>query len=177
MVIPLREAITDTELTKTVRDSISNFTCQEKDVETFIKDKAFDFERRDKSRTYLVFDDANGVLIAYFTLSLNALPFRETVSKNTIKRIDGFSKDIKATGIVLIGQFGKDCVFAGKVSGERLLNTCLETVYKSQEIVGGRFVMLECLEVPQVISFYEKNGFVLLQKDERDKYLQMIRRL
>ena len=76
MVIPLRKTIENAELAKTVADSISNFTCQDKDVESFLRDKALDFERRDKSRTYLVFDDATDALVAYYTLSLNALPLQ-----------------------------------------------------------------------------------------------------
>ena len=150
---------------------------QGKDVELFLEEKAEEFEKRNRSRTYLVFDDETVVLLGYFTLSLNALPFRSEVSKNTIKRIDGFSKDVTAAGIVLIGQFGKDAIAGSKLSGKLLLDICLEYVYKSQDIVGSRFVMLECLDVPQVVSFYKANGFTHLQMDANDKYLQMIRRL
>ena len=176
MVVALK-GLMQGEIPKAVHEAISQFSCKDKDVEDFLKTKAFDFERRDKSRTYLVFADENNALIGYFTLSLNALPFRSEVAKNTIKRIDGFSKDVKAVGIVLIGQFGKDCNLAKHFDGSRLLDICMESVYKAYDVVGGRFVMLECLEIQQVVSFYKKNDFVILQKDEKDKYLQMIRRL
>ena len=174
MVVTLQEALKSESL-EDVEDAISRFKCLDKDVETFLKTKAIDFERRDKSRTYLVFDD--DALLGYFTLSLNALPFRQEVSNNMIKRIDGFSKDVKAVGIILIGQFGKDSERAGTFKGSELLNLCMQKIRIAKGILGGRFVMLECLEIPQVVSFYEKNGFAVLQKDEKDKYLQMIRRL
>ena len=177
MVISLKNAIGDDATAAFLKEAIANFTCKDNDVETFLKAKAFDFERRDKSRTYLVFTDKDSVLLGYFTLTLNALPFRTGVSKNTIKLVDGFSKDVQAVGIIMIGQFGKDQKYAEHIKGTQLLDICLEAVYKAQDIAGGRFVMLECLEIPQVVSFYEKNGFVLLQRDEKDKYLQMIRRL
>ena len=176
MVIPLRE-VASNGANSFIEDAISKFTCQDKDVETFLKEKAFDFERRDKSRTYLVMDDSSGILLGYFTLSLNALPFRDSVSKNTIKRIDGFSKDVNAVGIVLIGQLGKDSEKAKGLSGIQLLNMCIEAVCKVQEIIGGRFVMLECQDITKVVEFYKKNGFQFLQFDEKDKYLQMVRRL
>lgn len=94
-----------------------------------------------------------------------------------IKNIDGYSKDIQAVGIILIGQFGKDAVLAKKVDGGSLLDLCMGTVYKAQEIVGGRFVLLECQNNEKVVSFYERQGFKSLQYDESDKYLQMVRRL
>jgi len=178
MVIPLQKII-DGNVSESISQAISQFTCQDKDVEMFLKNKAFDFERRDKSRTYLIFNDdgGGGTLVGYFTISLNALPFRESVAKNSIKRIDGFSKDVKAVGIILIGQFGKDCNLAKNIKGKDLLEICLRTIKKAKNIVGGRFVMLECLDVQQVVSFYKTNGFQPLQFDENDKYLQMVRRL
>ena len=57
------------------------------------------------------------------------------------------------------------------------LDICLEYVYKAQDIVGSRFVMLECMDIPQVVSFYKSSGFTLLQMDSKDKYLQMVKRL
>ena len=175
MVVQLQEIINDVPLA--ITDAISRFSCKDKDVELFLKQKAFDFERRDKSRTYLVLDDSTGLLLGYFTLSLKALPFRSGVSKNTIKNIDGFSKDIEAVGIILIGQFGKDYKTAKDVSGESLFKLCIEAVYQAQKIVAGRFVMLECQDNEKVVSFYKRNGFDFLQSDERDNYLQMVRKL
>jgi len=174
MVVPVKEVIVDTP--PVILDAIERFTCKDEDVETFLKKKSFDFERRNKSRTYLVFDDM-GVLLAYFTLALDALLFGDDVSKNTIKKIDGFSKDIQAVGIIMIGQFGKDSNLAKNVSGAQLLETCLETVYQIQSLVGGRAVMLECHDISKVVEFYKSNGFAVLQYDERDNYLQMVRLL
>ena len=176
MVVALHELICN-EVPVSLMNAIARFTCQDKDVETFLKDKAFEFERRDKSRTYLILDDESGILLEYFTISLAALSFGDGVSKNTVKRIDGFSKDVRAVGIILIGQFGKDCVLAKHVRGVELLDICMRTIKRVKNIIGGRFVMLECLDVKSVVSFYETNGFKLLQVDDRDKYLQMIRRL
>ena len=176
MVVPLREMMHG-NLPKAIHDAMSVFSCHDKDVEIFLKTKALDFERRDRSRTYLVFDEAAFDLLGYFTLSLNALPFRDKVSGNMIKRIDGFSKDVKAVGIILIGQFGKDKDLARTFKGTTLLDLCLQKVKLAQDITAGRFVMLECLDIPQVVSFYKSNGFTLLQMDSRDKYLQMVKRL
>jgi len=176
MVVSLREAI-DTCAFDKILSAISHFSCQDSDVETFLKTKAIDFEKRDKSRTYLVFDDLGTALLGYYTLSLKALPFSQNVSKSIVKSIDGFSKDIRAVGIVLVGQFGKDNNKAKNINGEYLFNICMETVYMVQDLIGGRFVMLECHEIEKVVQFYERQGFESLQYDETDKYLQMIRRL
>jgi hypothetical protein len=174
MVIPLRELDLDAA-PLFIKDLIARFTCLDNDVESFLKNKAFDFERRNKSRTYLIYE--GNLLIGYFTLSLTALPFQGHISKNTVKDIDGFSKNVQAVGIILIGQFGKDKVLAKNIAGKSLFDICLDTVYRAQQIVGSRFVMLECQSIPKVVSFYTDNDFSFLQYDKNDKYMQMIRRL
>lgn len=89
---PLREII-GTEREQAVADAVGRFSCKDKDVEFFLKNKALEFERCDKSRTYLVHDyeaysGGNVSVLAYFTLSLKSLEFRGTLSKNKIKEID-----------------------------------------------------------------------------------------
>jgi hypothetical protein len=74
MLIPLQRIVSG-EIPKFVSDGISGFTCRDGDVETFLKTKAFDFEIRNRSRTYLVFDDDKLDLLAYYTLSLKALNY------------------------------------------------------------------------------------------------------
>ena len=53
MVISLQEVING-DISGLIHNSISRFCCRDNDVETFLKGKAFDFEVRNKSRTYLI---------------------------------------------------------------------------------------------------------------------------
>ena len=177
----LREII-ETKYEKSIRNAIASFSCKDKEVESFLKNKAFEFEKRNKTRTYLVLDknkyeDGEIVLLAYFSLSLKSLDFRDTVSKSKIKDIDGFSKDVKGVAIALVGQFGKDENKADTVSGKDILNICMEFLYKVQTLIGGRYVLLECRETEKVVRFYRDTGFETLQLDKSDGYLQMVRRL
>ncbi|MDR1328932.1 MAG: hypothetical protein LBK23_04960 [Oscillospiraceae bacterium] len=171
----LREAV-GTKDEPAVRDAIEHFVCKDKDVEYFLKNKAFEFEKRGKSRTYLVIDDTRN-LVAYFTLSLKSLEFRDGLSRSKIKDIDGFSKEVKGVAIALIGQFGKDEATAKEVSGKDLLDLCMDKIYQVHTLIGGRYVLIECRDIEKVTEFYLGNDFELLQTDKSDNYLQMVRRL
>ena len=181
VVIQLKDIVgTDKELD--FIKSINLFSCKDDDVETFLKSKALEYEKRSKSRTYLILDDErlykNEIIICgYFTLSLKALNFSDNVSKSKIKSIDGFSKDIRMTATILIGQFGKDQYVAKNIDGSNLFSECLKVVYDIHNRVGNRIVLLECNNFDKIVSFYEKNGFEILQNSESGKYLQMIRQL
>jgi hypothetical protein len=177
MVVSLQKIIHG-NIPEYIADGIAGFTCRDKDVEGFLKNKSFDYERRNKSRTYLIFDDGNETLLGYYTLSLKSLRFTEAVSKSTIKNVDGYSNKVNSVGIVLIGQFGKDEVLAKSVAGSQLFERCLKTVYEARRIVGGRFVMLECLDIDKIVAFYRDCfDFTDLQESENCKYRQMIKKL
>lgn len=178
---PLGEIIGTNEESD-LTEAINAFICKDKDVEDFLKRKAIDFEKRDKSRTYLIFDKAEFMsgtmsILAYFTLSLKSLEFRDNVSKGKIKDIDGFSKEVRGVAIALVGQFGKDENVAKGVSGKALLDHCMEKIYQVKVLIGGRYVLIECHDIEKVVEFYRNNGFERLQLDKSDNYLQMIRRL
>jgi hypothetical protein len=155
--------------------ALAAFSCKDRDVENYLKTKAVEHERRNKSRTYLLLESTEDLkILAYFTLSVKILAFGTGLSKTQVQKIDGFNKDAKATPVMLIGQFGKDEHAAGKVQGDKLMQLCQYHLEQAQKIVGGRAVLAECLPIPAVIAFYERNGFALLQEDETDKYHQMI---
>ena len=66
-------------------NAFGKFTCQDKDVEKFLKEKALDFDKRNKSRTYLIINaetDDEIVILGYYTITMKNLPFSGTVSKS-----------------------------------------------------------------------------------------------
>jgi hypothetical protein len=137
-------------------------------------------DKRHKSRTYLAVDDEqvlNGEVVIYgfFTLTMKTLELGKTLSKNTIKRIDGFSKDVLATEAILLGQLGKNQNYQNDIDGQSLLDEALDTVHDIHTLAGGRIVFLECDENPKLVDFYSRSGFIPLQKC--GDYLQMIRYL
>ena len=94
--------------------AIEKFTCQDEEVENFLKEKALEFDRRNKSRTYLLIDgdiDEDIIIWGYYTLTLKSLKFANGLSNSKIKKIDGFRSDVTETESILIGQLGKDYNF------------------------------------------------------------------
>jgi len=171
-----------TRIEEPVRYAISQFSCKDKDVENFLKRKAFDFERRNKSRTYLIFDrekyaDGQFFLVAYFALSHKHLELQGALPKAKIKEIDGFRPDARGVVMPLIGQFGKDTQNGLKYPGDEIFKICMDEVYEIHARAGGRHVLIECNDNEKVVAFYMANGFTYLQTDAEDKYLQMVRKL
>lgn len=76
----------------------------------------------------------------------------------------------------LIGQLGKNYKnnYNTLIKGDDLLKLACDKVAEAQNILGGKFVFIECEDNKKLREFYESNGFVCfgkrnLERDERDK--------
>lgn len=150
---------------------LSSFSCpKDIDIEKFIKERAIEFEKLGKSRTYLIFIEecfnvGKPIICGYFSLSLKSLQIPEKTSNRTRMKLDGFSskknnEPIKELTCYLIGQLSKN--FAEELkdfSGSELLDYAFEKISHAQRYVGGRFVLVECHNDKKIINFYKNNGF------------------
>jgi len=148
-----------------VKNLLNTFKCSKNaDVENFLKNSSILFEEINKSRTYLVIKKGTINILGYFTLTLSILKIVKDVSKKTLKKLDGISKDKTEFPIYLIGQLGKNEVFWNEINGSYLLESAISNIYDAYEVVGGRAVLIETLNNEKLIKFYNENGFKYLQK-------------
>lgn len=167
------------------QELISIFFCKkDEDIENFLKKRAIQFEELGKSRTFFIYDEDEDEfqILAYYTLAIQVLKIPEDmISGRKAKLLDGFSSKIKGEKItefpsILIGQLGKNDLYLNKISGSEVLEYCLATILEGQVRLGGRIIILECKDIPYLVSLYEKFGFNVLEKDyEEDELLQMIK--
>lgn len=152
-----------------VSSILSSFCCSmNHDIEDFARNKALEFNKQGIASTYLVFSygESAASLEGFYTLAFKvASVSREGLSKATCKRLSKFS-EFNADGnrylvpAILIAQFGKNDNSVSGLTGSELMALALGSVREVQERVGGRFVFLECENVPKLLSFYEGEGFV-----------------
>jgi len=165
---------------------LSSFSCpQAPDVESFIRSKAILFAVQGWAQTHIVVTSyrKNPVVVGYFTLANKVITIRtKALSKTTQKRIAKFAvydNDLKAycLSAPLIGQLGKNFAngYDKLITGDELLSIACRKVSQIQMDLGGRYVYLECEDVPALVNFYMRNGFVefdkrRLEKDETDMF-------
>lgn len=162
---------------------ISGFKCDlNPDIENFLKTKAVDFSKKSIAETFIVtglYKNKN-IILGYFSLAYKITMVKKDIlkgkTKNRLLRFAQFDKDKNyyLISLPLIGQISKN-YFNGYnelITGDKLLRLACEKVKEAQEIIGGRFVFLECADNPKLKEFYENNGFRYfgerkLDRDER----------
>ena len=183
---------------KETKNILKDYKCTlNYDVEYFLREKAVEFSKQDISRTYIVMSEYKNknVIVGYFAItnkvtSIKKVKLSETKKKRLLK-FAVFDPETRGYSIALplIGQLGKNYnnEYNKLISGDVLLKLACDKIKEVQELVGGRFVFLECEDKAKLREFYEENGFVCfgkrnLEKDEKSKnsgnyLLQMLRDL
>lgn len=137
------------------------------DVESFLlnKGKGIRFEKSSISRTYLILDDDNGDLLAYFSISFKEITINtESLSGTAIKKLNGMSKTADTLKVYLIGQIGKNSLIQPNlIKLDMILSEIYNVIAQAQALIGGRVVILECEDQPKLITLYEKHGFKLIE--------------
>jgi len=171
---------------------LSSFMCSKnEDIETYLRDKAIDFSNQFIAGTHLLFCgyDGHTVLAGYYALAIKNLFIGEEniPSKSRRRRLERFGDYFsRLNGFIipapLIAQLGKNDLYSGLglITGKDILYSALQHIIAMQRNFNGKMVFLECEENPELISFYESNGFLRSgSKTTRgfDGMIQMVRYL
>ncbi len=179
-IFSLREILSADSDGSVVSKDLSSFKCgRDPDVEGFLKENAIPFEKAHKSRTYIVVNRESATqrelrILAYFSIALSNMKISDTVSKTTRRRLSGIFEDSE-TPCYLIGQLAKNDIYEGDIQGKELIEYALSMFKIAHDLVGGRFVRVDCKNIPHLVDFYKANGFGELQTDDKTGLLQLVR--
>ncbi|MBQ7193381.1 MAG: hypothetical protein IJR98_03310 [Synergistaceae bacterium] len=179
-----------------LKNLLSSFSCAyDEDIQKFLHNRAVEFERLSKSRTYLIvseeefenpevaFDEFT--IYGYISLAVKVFTVPETTSNRQRQQLDGFSakehgKQISNFPCYLIGQLARNSnVPKESISGAELLNFAYDIIAISVDAVGGRNILVECHNNKKLLQFYLDNEFYKISQmpNETQSMIQMIRRI
>ena len=88
-----------------------------------------------------------------------------------MKSLTHHEKPLRRYPGVLIGRLGVSRDFAGQGIGSEALQFIKGWFFSSSNKTGCRFVIVDAVNEPQVIAFYEKNDFHCLFSSEEQEFL------
>lgn len=135
------EALTSSE----IEELLQTFSSRDQDIQLFLHNKAIQFEREDKCRTYLLVGE-DGNIHAYFSISTKELALcKFAVSNTQRKRMKTNPQDEEQrVRCFLIGQLGKNFAIETSITLREILNEVDAIVIQAQTLVGNRLLILEC---------------------------------
>ena len=147
---------------------ISTFSCPlNLEVESFLKDKAFQSACLSTSQSYLVCDLKTKNLLGYYTLVLKAYTVSGAILNSKNRRLIARFTDSDNNGnfnvaVYLIAQIGKNYALpkSEQITGDALIDLALDEFRLIKGRVGGKLVMVEReSDRSKLLGFYNRNGF------------------
>lgn len=154
-----------------IKSQLEVFTSINDDVESFLKNKAIQFERVGLSRTTLVYASIKGdlKLAGYFAISTKPL----TISKKNWNRLSksvqrkllpmGYKteQDNYEVSSILLGQLGVNFTYREFhiITGDELLALAYKEITRAWKTIGGTMLYLEAKNDSHLRDFYTRNGF------------------
>jgi len=158
----------------------AQFDCGDDDLNDFIRNDAWVYQRELLSVTYL-FEDAQKNVVAFFSVSNDSLKDMDYEKWNNLSRKVSNRKRRKDYPSVKLGRLGVSIDYKGKNLGTQVLSF-IKNWFTYENKTGCRFLLVDAYNRGEVINFYQKNDFILLTEKDTNKktrlmYFDLIRML
>jgi len=158
-----------------VKKILKSFKCSlNKDIENFLYNKAITFEKKIRTRTYLLLNKNTLEVAGYFSIAISVLYANEVKEKILLEI--GNLQEAKDIPCLLIGQIAKSDNYKDVKLGDTLMEYTIEKLEIANKIIGGRFILLDAIHNEKVIDYYKKFGFFEIEHLDKEKEnIKMIR--
>lgn len=162
------------ELTGSVLAACQPFSCGNDDLDDFFRNDATRYSHflMGKSYCFRLNDDPTKIVCA-LTVSNDSIRIYDLPRsrRDYMKSLTHHEKPLRRYPGVLIGRLGVSREFVGQGIGSETLKFIKGWFLSSSNKTGCRFVIVDAVNNPMVIAFYQKNGFQCLFSTEEQEIL------
>lgn len=162
------------ELTDDLLSICQPFSCGNEDLDDFFRNDAtrYAYYLMGKSYCFRKTDDPTKI-VCTFTVSNDSIRIYDLPRsrRDYMKSLTHHEKPLRRYPGVLIGRLGVNKDFCGKGIGSEVIDFIKGWFMSHDNKSGCRFVIVDAINAPEVISFYQKNGFQPLFSSEAQEFL------
>lgn len=159
-------------LTDGILTECHHFVCGDDDMDEFFQKDALDYTRyrMGKSYCFRMKDDVQ-TIVACFTVSNDSIRIYDLPSsrRNAMWGITNREKMLTRYPGVLVGRLAVASQFSGKGIGSEVLDFIRMWFLDESNKTGCRFAIVDAKNEPEVLRFYDHNGFKALFPREIDE--------
>ena len=157
-------------LSLSFQDFFIDFDCGDSDLNDFFKVDAIKYQEQMLGQTYFFRHKISKETVCAFSLSPDALNTASLPNnrRKKVKENIPYEKPIKSFPAYLIGRLGVSIKFSGMGIGSQLLNFIKLFCFDNFRF-SCRFLLVDAYNKPEVLNFYQKNGFITLFSTEEQE--------
>lgn len=160
------------ELTEDVINSCQYFSCGNNDLDDFFRNDATRYSHYLMGKSYCFRLNSNpSIIVCSFTISNDSIRIYDLPRsrKDYMKSLTLHEKPLRRYPGVLIGRLGVNVDFTRNGIGSEILDFIKGWFFSSNNKSGCRFIIVDAVNDPKVIAFYQKNGFQMLFSSEQQE--------
>ena len=145
------------------------FSCGNADMDDFFLNDALDYASFMMGRSYCYrLKDNPKKIVCIFTVSNDSIRIYDLPRsrRDYMLKITHHQKRLNRYPGILIGRIGVNIEFMRKGIGSSILDFVKEWFADESNKSGCRFVIVDAVNTPEVLSFYKNNGFTFLFSTE-----------
>lgn len=145
-------------------ESLNYFTCGRSQLDSFLSSDAKDYDKHGLTSTVVVFSVNEVCPVAYFSLTADAVRLSGSEKNDLCLPFDvpiSFYPAVKITKLAVASNYQRQGV------GEQLIDLIFGIV--SDTPFAVRLLTVDAVNQPEIISFYQKVGFVESLADAKEK--------
>ena len=147
------------------------FSCGENDLDEFFAKDCLINQSRLLGKTYLFcLKEQPETIVTAFSLSNDSIRLTNRIAdeykEQFLDDTNLHDKSLKRFPAVLIGRLGTNKDFAGQGYGTAIMDF-IKVLFRTNNRTGCRFLIVDALNRPETLHYYEKNSFHYLIDDER----------
>ena len=162
------------ELTDDLLSICQPFSCGNEDLDDFFRNDAtrYAYYLMGKSYCFRKTDDPTKI-VCTFTVSNDSIRIYDLPRsrKDYMKSLTHHEKPLRRYPGVLIGRLGVNKDLLSCDMNQPLIKSITSLPIPFPQKSGCRFVIVDAINAPEVISFYQKNGFQPLFSSEEQEFL------
>ncbi len=168
-------------LTRVDRETLKycqRFSCGDDDLDDFFANDVINYESELLGKTYCWLDKSDDTKIVGMITLANASIQTTHMQNNPRRKLNAHIPYIKrgrTYPAVLIGRLGVNSDYQGSEFqvGKQIMDFIKEWFRSIDNKTGCRFILVDAINNPRVLAYYERNGFKPLfprQEDEKNFY-------
>lgn len=154
---------------------IGSFSCDDEDLEDFIKNDAPLYREALLAVTYIIQRNADKAVVGYFSLANDRISIKDFPTNNEFNKFrrHRFVNEKRLTNYpaVKLCRFALDNTIKGNHIGSLLLDF-MKRFFVSDNKTGCRFLTVDAYRTAE--PFYAKNGFLYLNKKDEDRTTRLM---
>lgn len=145
------------------------FSCGDKDLDEFFKNDAFIYEEEMLGKTYCwVTNSRPHKIVCLMTIANDSIKsaILPKNSRNRLNRTFNNEKRNLTYPATLIGRLGVNIEFQGMHIGRQLMDYIKDQSIASDNDNACRFLVVDAINKPETLAYYEHNGFAYMHNTE-----------